>query len=115
MKPSTLYLLILAAILPAQTPENLKPPASERLVLKARGKGVQIYTCTAGGNPDAYSWTLKKPQADLFDPQRKKIGTHYAGPTWEASDGSRVVGHVEQKADSPAHSIPWLLLKAKST
>jgi hypothetical protein len=114
MKPLILCVPILVAVLPAQVPDNLKPPASEKIALKARGEGLQIYTCAAGNNPETYSWTLKKPQADLFDDQGKKIGTHYAGPTWEALDGSKVVGQVEQKADSPAHSIPWLLLKAKS-
>lgn len=40
---------------------------------------------------------------------------HFAGPTWEASDGSRVVGERKAKADAPqASAIPWLLLAAKS-
>jgi len=41
---------------------------------------------------------------------------HYAGPTWEANDGSKVVGEVKARADAPdADAIPWLLLTAKST
>jgi hypothetical protein len=33
--------------------------------------------------------------------QGKRIGGHYAGPTWEANDGSKVVGEVLQRADAP--------------
>ena len=40
---------------------------------------------------------------------------HYGGPTWEALDGSKVIGTVKAKADAPKTSaIPWLLLQAKS-
>jgi hypothetical protein len=43
------------------------------------------------------------------------MGQHYAGPTWEANDGSKVMGEVKAKADAPeAKTIPWLLLAARS-
>src|SRR6266704_1241294 len=59
---------------------------------------------------------LKVPEADLFDLSGKKIGKHYAGPTWESNDGSKVVGEVKARDDGPAPTaIPWLLLRAKST
>jgi hypothetical protein len=46
----------------------------------------------------------------------KPLGKHYTGPTWEAADGSKVVGEVVAKHDAPdASAIPWLLLRAKST
>ena len=46
----------------------------------------------------------------------KKIGKHYAGPTWESNDGSKVVGEVKANDDGPdATAIPWLLLSAKAT
>jgi hypothetical protein len=33
------------------------------------------------------------------------LAKHYAGPTWEASDGSKVVGEVAAKSPAPqAHS-----------
>jgi hypothetical protein len=49
----------------------------------------------------------------LFDESGAKIGRHYAGPTWESADGSRVVGEVMQR--SPVQgAVPWLLLRAKS-
>jgi hypothetical protein len=54
------------------------------------------------------------PEAELFDASGKKVGKHYAGPTWESiEDGSKVVGTVKSRADAPApDAIPWLLLSA---
>ena len=44
-----------------------------------------------------------------------RIGRHYAGPHWEALDGSKIAGTVKERADAPlADAIPWLLLTAKS-
>ena len=41
---------------------------------------------------------------------------HFAGPTWQASDGSKVVGELVAKDAGPdPNAIPWLLLAAKST
>jgi Protein of unknown function (DUF3455) len=102
---------------PQATPDNLRPPAGALLTLQTHAKGVQIYQCHAGAAPGAvpYEWTLKAPEAVLFDQTGAKIARHYAGPTWESSDGSLVVGEVVSRADSPdAQSIPWLLLRAKS-
>jgi hypothetical protein len=43
------------------------------------------------------------------------VGGHYAGPTWEANDGSKVVGEVVERANAAGPgAIPWLLLKARS-
>ena len=44
-----------------------------------------------------------------------KIGRHYAGPHWEATDGSKIVASAKASAASPeGAAIPWLLLGAKS-
>src|SRR5450755_4911605 len=64
--------------LPTAPPE-LALPVGSKLVLKARGKGVQIYVCTA--KPDdakAFEWKLKAPEADLFDEQGQKVAHHFA-------------------------------------
>ncbi|HTS24110.1 MAG TPA: DUF3455 domain-containing protein [Casimicrobiaceae bacterium] len=99
---------------PPAAPEALRPPASQTLVLAARATGVQIYECAV--NPAGrYEWTLKAPEAELFDETGRKVGKHYAGPTWEALDGSKVVGEVRARDDGPdPNAIPWLLLAAKS-
>jgi hypothetical protein len=41
--------------------------------------------------------------------------THYAGPTWEARDGSKVVGSRVDGVTVDPTAIPWLLLSAAST
>ena len=91
-----------------QVPANLQP-ANESLAQVVPAKGVQIYECR-----DA-KWVFVAPEADLFDRHGNKIGTHYAGPAWEAADGSKVVGAVKARSDAPqAGAIPWLLLSTKS-
>jgi hypothetical protein len=87
------------------------------LVLETRAVGVQIYECSASkADPTRFEWVFKAPEADLFDAKGNKIGKHYAGPTWESNDGSKVVGEVVAKDNGPAaDAIPWLLLSAKST
>jgi hypothetical protein len=102
---------------PASVPEALKPPAAQTLVLKAQGSGVQIYECKAAKDDTArFEWALKAPEADLFDDAGKRIGKHYAGPSWEALDGSKVVGEMKARDNGPDPSaVPWLLLAAKST
>lgn len=106
----------LAATLP-DTPDNLKAPAEQTLAFELRATGVQIYTCAARKDDAAkFEWTLVAPEAELFDAAGKKFGKHYAGPTWEAADGSKVVGELKARDDGPdANAIPWLLLGAKST
>jgi hypothetical protein len=87
------------------------------VLLKANASGVQIYECkAAAGNPGAFVWALKAPEAALFDERGELIGKHYAGPTWEARDGSRVVGEKVAQSDAPdAGAIPWLLLRVRQT
>jgi hypothetical protein len=91
----------------------LAPGADEQLLLNAHGAGDQIYTCQANGS--AYTWVLKAPDAQLLDSGGAVIGHHYAGPTWESNDGSKVMGKVAENKSSPdPGSIPWLLLHAIS-
>jgi len=98
-------------------PENLKVPATQALSIVAQASGVQIYECSAiKTDPTRFEWAFKAPEADLFDIAGKNIGKHYAGPTWEANDGSKVVGEVKARDDgTDANAIPWLLLNAKSS
>ena len=101
---------------PPQAPRILRVPKGQKILLKALGKGVQIYACTATlADPGKFDWTFKAPEADLTNKGGKKIAKHYGGPTWEANDGSKVVGEVQKKADAPRPgAVPWLLLKAKT-
>jgi Protein of unknown function (DUF3455) len=101
---------------PPAVPDNLRAPQGEQVMLAATGTGVQVYSCTpTAADPTRFEWTLKAPEADLMSQKGNKIGRHYAGPTWEANDGSKVVGAVKERANSPdPAAIQWLLLNAKS-
>jgi hypothetical protein len=102
------------ALLGAQQPsQSIELPSGARIVLEAKGKGVQIYTCARANS--GFKWTLKAPDAKLLDANGKEIGIHFAGPTWKLTDGSQVQGEVIANRPSPiAGSVPWLLLKTKA-
>ena len=106
-----------AGVLPLEPPTvspALQPPATQVLYLEALADGVQIYECAR--KPDAtYEWAFKAPEATLSDRSGRPLGKHYAGPTWEAMDGSTVVGETKAREAGPTTAaIPWLLLAAKS-
>jgi hypothetical protein len=91
-------------------PDSIQTPAGEELILMARATGFQIYVCRpdANGKP---AWTLKAPEAELFDEHGKLIGKHFGGPTWQLKDGSQITGRMATKVDAPDPSaIPWLLV-----
>ena len=92
----------------ALKPGELKP------YLAVPAKGVQIYVCNKN-DAGAYVWTFKGPEAELADAAGKTIGKHYGGPTWEGSDGGKVVGAAKASAPAPGgNAVPWLLLDIKS-
>lgn len=96
-----------------KAPKELRPPKSEALINHLLGKGKQIYICmkTAAG----FEWKLSGPDARLFGESGELAGRHYAGPTWQANDGSRTVGKIVKSVPSPdGNSIPWLLLASTS-
>jgi len=94
-----------------KAPPELQVPPNSKLVLTARGKGVQIYECVAKEDQKSFEWKLKGPDAELFDDQGQKVGKHFAGPTWQATDGSTILGRMMAKSDAPdGQAIPWLLL-----
>ena len=99
-----------------KVPDKLKPAANESVAMIVPAKGVQIYECRAKKDQvGAYEWAFVAPEADLFDARGNKIGRHYAGPHWESTDGSKILGTLKERADAPmADAIPWLLLAAKS-
>jgi hypothetical protein len=96
-------------------PDSIKVPATETFSFAATAKGLQIYECRAKkDDPARFEWVFKAPEAELFDRNGKKIGKHYAGPTWESNDGSKVLGELKARADAEdRNAIPWLLLGAK--
>ncbi|MGA7961657.1 MAG: DUF3455 domain-containing protein [Candidatus Acidiferrales bacterium] len=94
-------------------PAQLQPPAGEHLLIQVHAKGDQVYVCKSDGSQ--FAWALKAPDARLFDKGGKPFGRHFAGPTWEANDGSSVVGKAVANVPSPdANSVAWLLVTAVS-
>ena len=89
-------------------PENLKVPATQTLSFTAQASGVQIYECNASKtDPTRFEWVFRAPDAELFDSAGKNIGKHYAGPTWESNDGSKVIGEVKASDNGPdTNAIP---------
>ncbi len=95
-------------------PSEIAAPEGQKVALVALGRGTQNYVCQANTAKTGFEWAFKAPEANLFDSSNTKIASHYSGPTWEAPDGSKVVGEVKARVASP-NTIPWLLLNAKST
>lgn len=102
---------------PPEVPAALQPPAEQRVFLQVHATGVQIYQCTSKPEaPGSFAWIFQAPEATLAERWGRIVGRHYAGPTWEFYDGSRVVGEVVARDPGPdPAAIPWLLLRAKST
>ncbi len=97
----------------AEDQQRVAAPAGARLVLETAAQGVQIYTCEQ--TADGYRWAFIAPDAALFDETGRQIGTHFAGPSWQLLDTSKIIGEVVAQAPAPEpHAIAWLLLRAKS-
>ncbi len=81
------------------------------VVQRVHAVGAQIYECkvdTQGG----LTWRFREPIATLLSDGRT-VGRNFAGPSWQMSDGSLVVGKVVAKAPgSSAGDSPWLRLDA---
>jgi len=95
-----------------ELPPPLAVPPGNELAFALEADGVQVYACAAGAT--SYSWAFKAPEASLTEAGGRAAGTHYAGPTWESTDGSKVVGAKLEAATPDAAAIPWLLLRAAS-
>jgi Protein of unknown function (DUF3455) len=93
-------------------PEAIAAPG-ETVVLTMHAEGAQVYECKAG--PDGkLAWAFREPIATLLV-DGKTVGRHYAGPNWEHSDGSALVGKATGNAPGATpNDIPWLKLEVTS-
>jgi uncharacterized protein DUF3455 len=98
---------------PPVVPGEIQVPVGNKVFLVGHAVGVQIYAC----NPTAsgFAWGFVAPRANLYNDHGKLIITHFAGPTWQAKDGSRVVGRAETMVTVDPTAIPWVRLAAAST
>ena len=107
-------------IQPTQTPQPSLPDLSglrvldDVLLFKARAKGVQKYPWDS----ENQTFGPPRPEAILVTDGGDLIHHFKASdgpPTWQAADGSLVVGTVKARADAPAaDAIPWLLLTSQA-
>jgi hypothetical protein len=95
-----------------EVPAALAVPEGNVVGFALNAEGAQIYKCQLDA-AGAAAWVFQAPEADLFW-HHFLVGSHYAGPTWEAIDGSTVVGKKLAAASPTATAIPWLLLQAVS-
>jgi hypothetical protein len=110
---SAILLVVALSSFVSRLSSQLQPFSSEQLLFLVHAKGDQIYVCQEDAGK--FAWVLKAPDAKLFNKDGKLFGKHLAGPTWEASDGSRVAGKVAASVDcNDPRFIPWLLVDVVS-
>ncbi|WP_114948782.1 DUF3455 domain-containing protein [Microvirga calopogonii] len=96
----------------AQVPDPIAAPG-ETLIAMLHAEGAQIYDCKLDSEGKLV-WQFREPIATLLM-DGKTVGWHYAGPSWELGDGSKVVGRVVARAPGTTpQDIPWLKLEAVS-
>ena len=100
------------AIAAEPLPDAIAAPG-ESIVLTLHAEGAQIYECKAGSD-GKLAWAFREPIATLLA-DGKTVGRHYAGPSWEHSDGSAVAAKVSASAPgATANDIAWLKLDVTS-
>src|SRR5436309_2525744 len=107
---SLLTLVSLTSVAAAETPlpDAIAAPG-EVIVLSLHALGAQVYECKTGTDGKS-GWAFREPIATLLA-DGKTVGRHYAGPNWEHSDGSAVIGKA---AGATPDDIPWLKLEVVS-
>ncbi len=111
--PACVTLLVTAA-LPAAAIELRDIPApvtvpNGKVLATVVATGTQNYECVKTPK-GALAWSFREPVATMAM-DGKPAGKHFAGPTWEFTDGSRLTARVADKADGKTDKdIPWLKL-----
>jgi hypothetical protein len=95
---------------------DITPPPGTTVVREVQGGGAQVYACRATP-AGAYQWTLVGPNAILVNDDGTSFGTHSAGPTWTAADGSAITadGAHPLAAVKRTEGVPALLLAVASS
>jgi hypothetical protein len=94
----------------AQVPDAIAAAPDLALVATVQAVGAQVYECKAD-TTGRLTWQFREPIATLLL-DGKTVGRHYAGPSWEMTDGSTVRGKVAGQAPAAtASDIPLLKLE----
>jgi len=116
--PATLALSLVTTALLSGTAFAQVPPAiaapGETAVATYHAIGAQVYECRAGAD-GKLAWAGREPIAVLLL-DNKTVGRHYAGPTWEHTDGSAVVAKAAGSAPGKTpNDVAWLKLTVTSS
>jgi hypothetical protein len=122
MKKTPFALIIFAALAPALSqanmidnaslPQAVRVPAGHVQSLWTVGKGEITYACKLKPDQSGFAWTFVAPVAGLWDSGQTPAGKYYAGPTWEAMDGSKTMGKQLATAPAGEGNIPLQLVQA---
>lgn len=95
-------------------PEAVRVPAGQTLKMLTTGVGEITYECREKKDmAGQHEWVFVAPVATLYGADKKMVGKYYAGPTWEAADGSKVTGKQLAIAPGGAGNIPLQLVKTE--
>ena len=98
----------------AALPEAVRVPAGQKQMMATSATGEITYECREKKDmAGQHEWAFVGPVATLHGADKKMVGKYYAGPTWEAADGSKVTGKQVAIAPSSPGSIPLQLVKAE--
>jgi len=97
--------------LPSPLCDSVQVPDGNALTFHGYAIGVQIYRW------NGTNWVFVAPSATLYaDPgYHGQVAVHYAGPTWQSTSGSKVVGIRLAGCTPDSTAIPWLRLGAISS
>ena len=97
----------------AALPEAVRVPVGAKMVTSTTGVGEITYECREKKDmAGQYEWAFVGPVATLYGGDKKPVGKYYAGPTWEAADGSKVTGKQVAVAPTSPGNIPLQLVRA---
>ena len=98
----------------ASLPEAVRVPIGQKVMMATTGVGEITYECREKKDmAGQHEWAFVGPVATLYGGDKKTVGKYYAGPTWEAADGSKVTGKQVAMAPSSPGNIPLQLVKAE--
>lgn len=90
-----------------EVPFQIEVPSTNKVHFHGYAEGFQIYTW------NGTDWGAAVPDARLYDNDGNFVIKHSAGPTWESTSGSKVVGALPPaKVIVDDTAIPWLRLNA---
>jgi hypothetical protein len=97
----------------AALPEAVRVPSGHQLASLTTGTGQITYECRDKKDmPGQVEWAFVAPVATLTGPNGQVVGKYFAGPTWEATDGSSITGKQVAVSPGGTGNIPLQLVKA---